>query len=142
MTELYNTDILRWTTRVPHQERLVAADVTVTKTSRICGSRISADAHLALGRIKDFGWEVKACALGQATAAIVGQHVIGLSADELADVAARFRFMVKTGEVDFPPKWAELALLAPVQDHPGRHGSVMLPFEVLEGIFAGAEKAE
>ncbi|WP_417455783.1 iron-sulfur cluster assembly scaffold protein [Kordiimonas sp.] len=142
MTELYNTEILRWTTRIPHQERLVAADVTVTKTSRICGSRISADAHLVLGRIKTFGWEVKACALGQATAAIVGQHAIGLSEAELADIAARFRTMVQTGEANFPEKWKDLALLAPVQDHPGRHGSVMLPFEVFEGIFAAAEKAE
>ena len=141
MTELYNTDILRWTTRIPHQERLVAADVTVTKTSRICGSRINADAQVTLGRIAAFGWEVKACALGQATAAIVGQHAIGLDAEELADIAARFRRMVKTGHADFPQKWEALALLAPVQDHPGRHGSVMLPFEVLEGIFAGMDKA-
>lgn len=142
MTDLYNTNILRWTTRIPHQERLVAADVTVTKTSRICGSRINADAHLTLGRIQTFGWEVKACALGQATAAIVGQHVVGLDEAELTDIASRFRHMVKTGEADFPQKWADLAILAPVQDHPGRHGSVMLPFEVLEGIFAAAEKAE
>ena len=142
MTELYNTHILRWTTRIPHQERLVAADVTVTKTSRICGSRISADAHFALGRIVSFGWEVKACALGQATAAIVGQHAIGLDEVELADIAGRFRAMVKTGVADFPEKWADLALLAPVQDHPGRHGSVMLAFEVLEGLFAAAEKAK
>ena len=66
---------------------------------------------------------------------------MGLSEEEFADVAARFRQMVKTGEANFPDKWADLALLAPVQDHPGRHGSVMLPFEVLEGIFAASEKA-
>lgn len=120
----------------------MAADVTVTKTSRICGSRINADAHIALGRIQTFGWEVKACALGQATAAIVGQHVVGLDEAELSDIATRFRHMVKTGKADFPQKWADLAILAPVQDHPGRHGSVMLPFEVLEGIFAAADKAE
>jgi len=139
MTELYNTDILRWTTRIAHQARLVDADVTVTKTSRICGSRISADAKLTLGAISAFGQEVKACALGQASAAIVSQHVIGLTSDELDDIAARFRHMVKTGEADFPAKWADLAILAPVYDHPGRHGSVMLPFECLEAIFLEAD---
>ncbi|NVJ97015.1 MAG: iron-sulfur cluster assembly scaffold protein [Alphaproteobacteria bacterium] len=136
MTELYNTDILRWTTRIPHTERLQVADATVTKTSRICGSRISADARIRDGVITDYGQEVKACALGQATAAIVGQHIVGLSDEELADIAARFRHMVKTGEADFPQKWETLGLLAPVWEHPGRHGSVMLPFEVLEGLFA------
>jgi len=142
MTELYNTDILRWTTRIPHTERLVDADVTVTKTSRVCGSRISVDAKLSRGTIVAFGQDVKACALGQASAAIVGHHVMGLTAGELAEVAECFRRMVKTGEADFPAKWKDLALLAPVTDHPGRHGSVLLPFECLEGVFADAEHAE
>ena len=142
MPELYNTEILRWTTRIPHTERLVDADVTVTKTSRICGSRISADARVRGGAITAFGQEVKACALGQAAAAIVGQKTIGLTLEELDDIAARFRHMVKTGEADFPAKWSDLALLAPVWEHPGRHGSVMLPFECLEGIFAEIDHAD
>ncbi len=140
MTELYNTDILRWTTRIPHLTRLDGAAVHVTKTSRICGSRINADARITDGVIVEFGQEVKACALGQASAAIVGQHIIGLSATELETVAEKFRHMVKTGEAEFPEKWHDLALLAPVKDHPGRHGSVMLPFEMLEGVFAEHEK--
>ncbi|UTW58389.1 iron-sulfur cluster assembly scaffold protein [Kordiimonas sp. SCSIO 12603] len=141
MTELYNTDILRWTTRIPHTERLEGECLHVTKTSRICGSRINADAVIENGVIKEFGQEVKACALGQAAAAIVGQHVIGLEEDELSSIAEKFRHMVQTGEVNFPEKWCDLALLAPVKDHPGRHGSVMLPFEVLEGVFMAAEQA-
>lgn len=116
--------------------------MTVTKTSRVCGSRISVDAKLSRGVIASFGQEVKACALGQASAAIVGQNVVGLTEGELLDVAERFRHMVKTGEADFPKKWSDLALLAPVTDHPGRHGSVMLPFECLEGVFAGMERSE
>jgi len=137
MVELYSTDILRWTTRIPHTERLVGAEASVVRTSRICGSRISADAMFTGKCISAYGQEVKACALGQASAAIVGQHVLGLSQDELTDVAARFRRMVKSGYVDFPEKWQNLALLAPVVDHPGRHGSVLLPFEVLEALFQG-----
>ena len=104
MSELYNTEILRLTTRIPHTERLQTADATAMKTSRICGSRITADARLQNGVITAFGQEVKACALGQASAAIVGEQVIGLEEAELADVAKRFRNMVKTGEVDFPEK--------------------------------------
>lgn len=141
MSELYNTDILRLTTRIPHQVRLEAPDVTVVKTSRICGSRVTADAVVKKGVITAFGQEVKACALGQAAAAIVGEHAVGLAEQELADIAGRFRAMVKTGDADFPEKWSKLSLLAPVKDHPGRHGSVMLPFEVLEQIFSDAANA-
>lgn len=140
MTELYNTDILRWTTKIPHTERLEGECLHVTKTSRICGSRINADARIEGGVIAEFGQEVKACALGQASAAIVGQHVIGLSEEEFTEIAEQFRHMVKTGEANFPEKWVDLGLLAPVKDHPGRHGSVMLPFEVLEGVFMVAEQ--
>lgn len=136
MSELYNTEILRLTTQIPHTARLEGADVSAVKTSRICGSRITADARVQDGVITEFGQEVKACALGQASAAIVGEQVIGLTEAELSDIAARFRHMVKTGEVDFPEKWQKLSLLAAVTDHPGRHGSVVLPFEVLEQLFA------
>ncbi len=139
MSELYNTEILRLTTRIPHTTRLDAPDVTAMKTSRVCGSRITADACVQNGVITFFGQEVKACALGQAAAAIVGEQVIGLKNEELADIAVRFRQMVKTGDVNFPEKWSKLGLLAAVKDHPGRHGSVMLPFEVLEQIFSDIE---
>lgn len=141
MSELYNTEILRLTTRIPHQTRLEAPDVTVVKTSRVCGSRLTVDAVVQKGVITAFGQEVKACALGQAAAAIVGEHVVGLTEGELFSVADQFRTMVKTGEARFPEKWAKLALLAPVKDHPGRQGSVNLPFQVLEQIFADANKS-
>ncbi len=138
MTELYNTDILRLTTQIPHLTRLEAPDATVVKTSRVCGSRLSADACVQNGVITAFGQEVKACALGQAAAAIVGEQALGLGEAELRSVAEQFRHMIKTGEATFPEKWQKLSLLAPVKDHPGRQGSVMLPFEVLEQIFLDA----
>ncbi len=111
------------------------------KTSRVCGSRLTADAVIQKGAITAFGQEVKACALGQAAAAIVGEHVVGLTENELSGVADQFRTMIKTGETKFPEKWSKLALLAPVKDHPGRQGSVMLSFQVLEQIFADARKS-
>lgn len=141
MSELYNKDILRWTTRIPNHARLEEPDVSVVKTSRICGSQLTMDVCFEGQRIKSFGQQVKACALGQASAAIVGQHVVGLTPDELTDIAARFRTMVATGVADFPEKWADLALLAPVHEHPGRKGSVMLPFDCLEAVFKQADTA-
>ena len=135
MSELYNKDILRWTTRIPNHVRLDAADVSVVKASRICGSQLTLDVCFEDGEVVAFGQQVKACALGQASAAIVGQHIMGLTAAELEGIAAQFRIMVETGVANFPEKWSDLALLAPVHEHPGRRGSVMLPFECLEAVF-------
>ena len=136
--DVYNRDILRWTTRIPHLGRLDHPQVSAARTSRICGSRLTAEAVLDAGKITDFAQEVKACALGQASAAIVGQNVIGLDAVTLADVHHRFSDMLKGAAPDFPEPWAGLAVLAPVRDYPGRHGSVMLPFEVLTDLFEAA----
>jgi NifU-like protein involved in Fe-S cluster formation len=135
MSELYTTDILRWTTKIPRQGRLQDADKTVVKTSRICGSRLTIDVNFQGASIKNFAQEVKACALGQATAAIVGQHVIGLDAHEFGQIQALFTDMVAGQDIEFPEKWRDLDLLRPVQNHPGRKGSVMLPFECLREIF-------
>lgn len=135
MTELYTTEILRWTTRIPNPERLKNPSISVTKTSRICGSRLSLDVHLDGDAIVDFGQDVKACALGQASAAIVGKNIIGLTKAEFLEIEQRFRRMVQTGEADFPEKWSNLSLLAPVYEHPGRHGSVLLPFDCLSTVF-------
>jgi NifU-like protein involved in Fe-S cluster formation len=137
MTELYTTEILRWATRIPHSSRLESPGVSVTKTSRVCGSRLSLDVCFAEGKIVDFGQEVKACALGQAAAAIVGKNIIGLTKAEFVEIEQRFRQMVKTGEADFTGKWSDLSLLSPVYDHPGRHGSVLLPFDCLNAVFQG-----
>ncbi len=140
MSELYNKEILRLTTKIPNQRRLDDPDKTAERTSRICGSRITLDVILGdNGIISDFGWTVKACALGQATAAIVGNNIVGLTPEALTDVMFQFKSMVKGGEeIDWQAydggKWAGLELLAPVHDHPGRHGSVLLPFQVLEKI--------
>lgn len=141
MSELYNKDILRWTTRIPNHARLESADVSVVKTSRICGSQLALDVCFAGDRIDVFGQHVKACALGQASAAIVGQHIKGLTAGELRDINERFIAMVETGIADFPDKWSDLGLLAPVYEHPGRRGSVMLPFDCLTQAFREHQKA-
>ena len=142
MTDLYTNDILRWTTRIPHAVRLENPQITSVRTSRICGSRITLDAILDdAGAISEVGMEVKACALGQASAAIIGQHMIGLKKEEYLEIRKIFDRMIRDGDVQYPEKWQDLSLLAPVKDHPSRHGSVRLPFECLEEIFETEPKA-
>ena len=52
MTEtLYNTRILRLAAALPRTERLADPDITVQRTSRICGSRVTVDVKVEDGRI-------------------------------------------------------------------------------------------
>lgn len=139
MGDIYTKKILRLATSIPHEERLTNPDITVTKTSRICGSRLTVDACLEDGKIIAFGQDVKACAIGQASAAVIGKNVIGLTEAELLPVADAFEAMIKEGkDVTWPDeKWAELEIFKDLHGNSSRYGSVMLPFDCLKEIFKG-----
>lgn len=142
MSELYNKDILRLATSIPLTERLAAPDFSVVRTSRICGSRVTADFSFAGDAISEYGQEVKACALGQASCSIFGRHIIGQTFETFLPVADAMRRML-AGEGP-PPlgEWAELEIFLPAREHKSRHGSIMLPFEAaLEAFDSIAEKS-
>ena len=81
---LYNEHILRLTTEVPDR-RLAAPMATSEKRSPVCGSRVTVDINLAAdGRVSEIGMLARACALGQASAALLAAHVVARSPDELA----------------------------------------------------------
>ena len=81
---LYNMDILRLAANIPHLKRLERAQATVERRSPTCGSRVLVDVALNdEGQISDLGWEVNACALGQASASLLSTHAIGHSAQEI-----------------------------------------------------------
>ncbi|HEY0085283.1 MAG TPA: iron-sulfur cluster assembly scaffold protein, partial [Allosphingosinicella sp.] len=84
-TALYNRDILRLAASIPHQGRLAAPQATAEKRSPVCGSRVVVDVVLdRQDRVFALGQEVKACALGQASAALMGAHALGATAADLA----------------------------------------------------------
>lgn len=134
---LYNAAILRLAASVPHAARLADPHASVQRVSPICGSRVTADVTLgADGRVMGFGQEVRACALGQASAAILAAGVHGRSPAELAAARDAFAAWLKgDGDRSFEP-FADLALFEPARAHKGRHGSMLLPFQ------AAADAAE
>lgn len=136
MTDLYTKEILRLIATRNFCDRLDAPHLTVHKHSRICGSTITVDVCLENGVITAFGQEVKACALGQASAAIVADGALGLTAETFAPIATSFEAMVTKGTpLAVDETWNRLNLLQMVKDHPSRRGSVMLPFEALRTVF-------
>lgn len=138
---LYNTAILRLAASIPHQERLETPQASVRKVSPICGSRVTADVDLdESGRVARFGQEVRACALGQASAAILGAEVLGKTPLELAEARDALAAFLK-GEADMPGDWPGIEVLSPAQPHKGRHGSILLAFQAAAEAAAMAAEA-
>ena len=139
--DLYSAKLLRLAAEMPRAGRLTDPDASSEKVSKLCGSRIIVDVKVEDGRITDFAQEVSACALGQASASVLGAHVIGASLDELETTRDAFRAMLKVGGPAPEGRFADLALLEPVKDYPARHTSTMLAFEaVTEAVRAALAK--
>jgi len=127
--DLYSSKILKLAANLPRAGRLAAPDASATKVSKLCGSTITVDVVVEDGKVTDFAQDVKACALGQAAAAVLGEHVVGVSLEEIDVARQALRDMLKA---DGPPpegRFSELSVLAPVKDYPARHTSTMLAFE-------------
>ena len=127
--DLYSARILKLVANIPHTGRLAAPDASSEKISKLCGSRILVDVKVADGRVSDFAQEVKACALGQAAAAVLGAHVLGASLGEIEVAREALRAMLKMNGPAPEGRFSELAVLEAVKDYPARHASTLLAFE-------------
>jgi NifU-like protein involved in Fe-S cluster formation len=140
LSEIYNQRILELAANIPAAPRLEKPDATATAHSKLCGSTVAVDIALTGDRVANFGQTVKACLLGQAAASVMGRNIIGSSVQELREVAAEMRRMLKA---DGPPpggRWADLAVLQPVRDYKARHASTLLVFDAVEKALAEAEE--
>jgi NifU-like protein involved in Fe-S cluster formation len=132
LNDIYSTRLLTLAADIPHSEPLPHAMAKATAHSKLCGSTVTVYVNAEGDKITDFGQTVKACLLGQASASIVGQHIIGTTFDEFRSIARSMRQMLKA---DGPPpggRWAELALLEPVRPYKSRHASTLLVFDAVE----------
>lgn len=129
LMQLYSRRILALTAAMPHAGRLPAPGGTAMRRSPQCGSSVTVDLTLQDGRIADFAQEVRACALGQASASVLGSAVIGRSRDEIAATREALYAMLKQ---DGPPPHApfdQLEALLPARDYPNRHASILLAWD-------------
>jgi NifU-like protein involved in Fe-S cluster formation len=136
---LYNSDILRLAVSIPHDEPLADAQAVVEKRSPICGSRVTVGVKLDdRGRVAAIGQEVRACALGQASAALMGASAIGRTPAELA--AARDALTAfLAGARDDPGEWPGLHIFGPAREYSARHPSIRLAFEAIADAAAQAD---
>jgi len=142
LIKLYSARILSLAADIPHLDRLDAPDATAKRRSPLCGSTITVDLQVKDGRITGFGQDVKACALGQAAAAVVGNAVIGTTRQQVETARDQLKAMLKQdGPVPDAP-FDGLEVLIPARDYKNRHASIMLALEATAEAFAEAEKAD
>lgn len=129
LIQLYSGRILDLAANIPHLGRLPAPDGSARKRSPLCGSTVTADVMVSEGRVTGFAQDVKACALGQASAAILGRAVLGRSLSDLTAARDSLRAMLKdAGPVPSSP-FDDYEVLVPARDFKNRHASILLALD-------------
>lgn len=111
-----------------------------TRRSRSCGSvlEIGIDTDTN-GQICNIGLKVSACAVGQASAALLAQSAVGRTRADIAAAAAGIEAWL--GGAGDPPDWPGLAELAGAQPHAGRHEALLLSWKAACDALSNAEHA-
>lgn len=146
-SHLYSREILRLATSLAGQKRLTMPDATSDRRSPTCGSRVIVEIVLdADNLVAEIGMEARACALGQASAALVAAHAVGRSTEEVQAARDALRAYLASREENTPADfWPGIEVFAAAADYPARHPSILLAFEALaEAVEAasGARKGE
>ncbi|MCB1397046.1 MAG: iron-sulfur cluster assembly scaffold protein [Rhodobacter sp.] len=126
LIKLYSSRLLALAADIPHLGRLPSPQASIRKRSPLCGSTVTVDMDMADGHVSRFGQEVKACALGQAAAAILGAVVIGRTRPELDRAAAQLEAMLKHGGPVPDAPFDGFEALLPARDYKNRHASILL----------------
>lgn len=130
--DLYSTRILTLAASMPHIGRLEWPHGTGEQVAKLCGSRAIVDVKVDGDvRIAYYAQDVKACALGQAAASLIGEVVIGATLEEVRDAREDMLLMLKHGGDGPEGRFEGLRALKPVADYPARHASTMVVLEAL-----------
>lgn len=128
---VYNAKILDYAGNIERIGRLDNPDASAKAHSKLCGSTVIVDIMQQDGVVTDYAQDVKACALGQASSAILAKNVIGCSLEELSTARAQMLAMLKENGPPPTGKFDELKFLEPVRDYRARHASTMLAFDAV-----------
>ena len=141
LIKLYSGRILELAADIPRTGRLDAPDASATKRSPLCGSNITVDVVVRDGRIADFAQDVRACALGQAAAAIVGAHAVGRTGAEIRAARDQLADMLTHGGPAPEAPFGDLVNLIPARDFPNRHKSILLALDATLAAMDAAQRA-
>ena len=141
LIRLYSGRILELAADIPHLGRLPAPGGSAKRRSPLCGSTVTVDVSMRDHHVADFAQDVKACALGQAAASVVGRALPGRTLAEVERARDELRAMLKEdGPVPAAP-FEGLEVLLPARGYKNRHASILLSLEAAAEAIAHAEQA-
>ncbi|MGV8986679.1 MAG: iron-sulfur cluster assembly scaffold protein [Cypionkella sp.] len=139
LVKLYSGRILALAADIPHLGHLAAPDGSARKRSPLCGSTVSVDVVMQDGKVAEFAQEVRACALGQASAAVLGDVVVGRTRTEIESARTALSAMLKEGGPVPAAPFTGYEVLIPARDYKNRHASILLALDATCEAIAAAE---
>ncbi len=139
---MYNDEIINYAANISRIGSLPKADASARAVSRLCGSEIEVDISFEQDKVSAFAHRVAACLLGQASAAVVAEAIVGSSKTELRALIQTARAMLR--EQGAPPqgRFAALKILQSMHPYKTRHPSMLLVFDALEDCLNAIEQKE
>ena len=131
LIKLYSSRILALAADIPHQGRLDSPEATVKRRSPLCGSTVTVDVVVEGDVLTQLGQDVKACALGQAAAAVAGDAAVGATLAQITKGRDQLQDMLKGkgGVPDAPFDGFEV--LSPAVEYKNRHASILLSMQAI-----------
>lgn len=129
LVKLYSGAILQLAGSIPHLGRLPAPTGSAKLRAPLCGSTITTDIVLREGRVVEFAQEVRACALGQASASVLGRAVMGRSRDDLSSARDALATMLQSDGPTPPAPFDGYDVLRAARDFRNRHASILLALD-------------
>lgn len=129
LIQLYSKRILALAADMPLTGLIEGANGAAKARSPLCGSTVSVELREEGGRVAAFRQDVKACALGQASASVLGGAVLGRSREEIASGREALRAMLKDGAPPPAAPFDGLEVLEPAKDYRNRHASILLAWD-------------
>lgn len=139
LVKLYSGRILALAADMPATEAIESAQATVKKRSPLCGSTVTVSLDVAEGRISRYAQDVKACALGQASASVSGRVMVGRTPAEVRAARDGLHAMLRDGGPVPDAPFDGFEVLTPARDFRNRHASILL---ALDATVAALEEIE
>ena len=137
INKIYNKDVLRLAADITCVGAIENPDAKASLRSPLCGSSIKISINVKNGRITSYGQEIKACALGQASASVMALAAIGKSKQDIQTARNKVQDMLSKGTMTPEGDWSALIALAPAKESKSRHGAILLPFDALLKALTG-----
>ena len=133
--KLYSEKILKLATEIPNTGKLENAEKEITLRSPICGSKVTIYINMENGIISEYMQEIKACALGQASASIFGLNAIGQDQNSVFNLYYSVKNMLENnGDAPIKP-FEKYELLRPAFEFKNRHASILLVLDAPKNAF-------